>query len=327
MSKAFLKTTRIFALSLCIALLFANTLILAPEVGAASETTKTETEMNINSDITEAEDAVLTQRAIAIDEAKKEAQVVVTEQLAIIAQEEEEEEEEAAEEETETLQDQAQEPDAEVDDESSVDTSYEEATAGTDTDEETYDEEPSEEPASEEQPSEEEETTSDSDETADSSSASDEDETEDSTDTEGAGYAEPAYGFLMGIDNPDPNYVGTAISMSDSERDLCERMIMGEAGSCGYTGMALVAQCIRDTYVAGGYTSINDVLSQNGYYGSTSITPSAECKEVVSYIFDQGGSAVQHRVRVFYASNYCTSSWHEAQEFVCSIGYVRFFDM
>ncbi len=283
MSKVFKKSTRFLTLSLCIALLFTNTLILAPEVGAASETNKTETQMTINSNIPAAEDAVLTQRAIAIDEAKKEAQAAVSEQLAIIAQEEED----AKEEETETLQTEAQEPKAEA--------------------------------AS---------TSSSADNSADNSaeSSSTSDDNDDDADSD-SGYAEAAYGFLMGIDNPDPDYYGSSISLSDAERDICERMVMGEAGSCGYTGMALVAQCIRDTYISGGYSSVFDVLSENGYYGSTSITPSETCKEVVSYIFDQGGSAVQHRIRVFYASNYCSSDWHESQEYVCSYGYVRFFDM
>lgn len=285
MSKVMKKSTRFVTLSLCIALLFTNTLILAPEVGAASDTIKTETEMTINSNIPAAEDAVLTQRAIAIDEAKKEAQAAVSEQLAIIALEEEE----AKEEETETLSTEAQEPTVEATDSS--------------TESEDYDSD---------------------DYSAESSSTSDEEYEDSDADY---GTAEAAYGFLMSIDNPDPSYAGCTISLSDSERDIAERMIMGEAGSCGFTGMALVAQCIRDTYVQGGYSDIHDVLNENGYYGSTSITPSETAREVVSYIFDQGGSAVQHSIRVFYASNYCTSEWHESQEYVCSYGYVRFFDM
>lgn len=282
MSKVIKKSSRFITLSLCIALLFTNTLILAPEVGAASDTIKTETEMNINSNIPSAENAVLTQRAIAIDEAKKEAQAAVDEQLAIIAQEEEDA---MKEEQTETLQTDA---------------------AGA---------------ATEASGSTESKGSSSDSSSASGSSASDDVEYEDNS------YAEPAYGYLMSIDNPDPNYCGYSISLSDSERDIAERMIMGEAGSCGFTGMALVAQCIRDTYIQGGYSSIHDVLAQNGYYGSTSITPSDTAREVVSYIFDQGGSAVQHSIRVFYASNLCSSSWHESQEYVCSYGYVRFFDM
>ncbi len=133
-------------------------------------------------------------------------------------------------------------------------------------------------------------------------------------------------GYLMDIANPDPNYTSYAIHLSDADRDLAERIVMGEAGHTGYTGMALVAQSLRDNFVRGGYSDIATVISTHGYYGSTSITPTQTCKDVVNFIFDQGGAAVQHRVLVFYASNYCSSSWHESQEFVCQYGYVRFFD-
>lgn len=132
--------------------------------------------------------------------------------------------------------------------------------------------------------------------------------------------------YLMDISNPDPNYQSYAIHLSDADRDLAERIVMGEAGSMGYTGMAIVAQCLRDAFVMGGHSDIATVISKYGYYGSTSITPSQTCKDVVNYIFDQGGAAVQHRTLVFYSTAYCTSSWHESQDFVCQYGSVRFFD-
>ena len=271
MSKAFTRMSRFMLLGLMIALLLTNTLILAPGVGAASDTNKTETDLTLTENIPTAESDVLTHRAITMDEAKKEAQAAVIEQLAMIAAVEEEKNEAVIETQT-----------------SNVEVS---------TEPESY-----------------------SETSAESSSESD-------VDDKPAVQASSSYGYLMDIDDPDPNYVGYAISLSDYDRDLCERMVMGEAGSTGFTGMALVAQCIRDTYLAGGHNNIADVLYENGYYGSMNITPSATCKEVVSYIFDQGGSAVQHRIRVFYASNYCTSDWHESQEYVCSYGYVRYFDM
>ncbi len=133
--------------------------------------------------------------------------------------------------------------------------------------------------------------------------------------------------YLMNIANPDPNYKSYAIHLSDSDRDLAERILMGEAGSMGYTGMALVAQSLRDAYVRGGYSDIASVIRDYGYYGSTSIRPSQTCKDVVKYIFDQGGSAVQHRVIAFYSTQYCSSPWHESQNFICQIGKVRFFDL
>lgn len=272
MSKKIHGPSRFVVLSLIISVLII-TLVLAPEVGAASEISKTETE-ETNTINTDAEDDALNlNRAITIDEAKKEAQESVLEQLAAIAAMEEAEETEAQVEETE--------PETPA-----------EETSGTQTE---------------------------SDASSSTSSSGSE--------SSGTSYVAAAgSGYLMGIDNPDYSYVGYSIALTDYDRDLAERIIMGEAGSMGYTGMALVAQCIRDTYVLGNYSSIADVIYSNGYYGSTSITPSAACKEVVSYIFDQGGSAVQHRILTFYASNYCSSAWHETQNYVCSCGYVRFFD-
>ncbi len=161
-----------------------------------------------------------------------------------------------------------------------------------------------------------------------SSSSSSSQSSSTTTQSQGGSYVSGSTGsdYLLSIDNPDPNYTGYAVQLSDYDRDLAERIIMGEAGSMGYTGMALVAQCLRDTFVSGGYSDIATVISKYGYYGSTSIKPSQTCKDVVNYIFDQGGSAVQHKVAVFYATNYCTSSWHESQEFVVQYGSVRFFD-
>lgn len=271
MSKVLNRTTKLLLLSLLIALLMMNTLILAPEVGAASDTQKTETELNTNQNISEADEDVLTQRAILMDEAKVEAEAVVSEQLAIIASEEEEE--------------RSQTP--------------------TDAAEESYDSDSDYEDSAE-----------------DSSSTSDYDYSGSSS-VGGAVSGD----YLMDIDNPDPNYVGYAVELTDYDRDMAERILMGEAGGTGFIGMALVAQTIRDTYVEGSYSSIAELLVSCGYYGSTSITPDATAKEVVEYIFDQGGSAVQHRLRYFYASDICYSAWHESQNYVCSYGYERFFDM
>lgn len=270
---------RIVLVSLCLAILFANALILAPAVGAASDTNKTETKTEDTINITaSAEDELLTQRAITIDEAKKEAQQVVSEQLAIIEAAKKAETEPT---ETESVQSQSAADDADY---AYVD--YEDETE------------------------------------ADTSSS-----TEDEDYSEGSAVsASYSSDYLMDIDNPDPNYSAYSVSLSDADRDITERMLMGEAGGMGFTGMALVAQCMRDTYVNGNYSSMKQLFYANGYYGSTSITPSQTAKDVVNYIFDQGGSAVQHTIRIFYASNYCTSAWHEAQDFVCSYGYVRFFD-
>ena len=270
---------RIVLIGLCVTILMtAYTLILAPGVGAAaSDATKTETK-NDNDNIVSTEDDLLTQRAIVIDEAKKEAQEVVTEQLAI------QEAKAATEAPTEAAVAATQSVAASSDSSESVDsTDY----------------------------------SSD-----DSSYASDDEDYSDSNTISASGSGD----YLLDIDNPDYDYVGYSVSLNDEDRDMTERILMGEAGGEGYIGMALVAQCIRDTYVKGNYSSIAQLLKQNGYYGSTSMAGSSTAKEVVNYIFDQGGSAVQHNIRIFYATNMCSSSWHEAQDFVVQYNYVRFFN-
>ena len=276
---------RTVLIGLCIALIMTTyTLILAPGVGAASDATKTETKTTDNNMTESTEDLLLTERAMMIDEAKKQAQEDVTKQIAI-----EEAKAAAAAEATEA----PTEAKPQTDSSANATESSESNSNGS------YDY------------------------SSDDSSNTSDDEYYGESNTVSASGSE---GYLMDIDNPDPNYVGYAVSLNDEDRDMTERILMGEAGGEGYIGMALVAQCIRDTYVNGNYSSIAQLLKANGYYGSTSMAGSETAKEVVNYIFDQGGSAVQHNIRIFYATNMCSSAWHEAQDFVCQYNYVRFFN-
>ena len=114
------------------------------------------------------------------------------------------------------------------------------------------------------------------------------------------------------------------LSLSSYDRAKLERLVMGEAGSTGYYGASLVAQCIRDAMVRSNTTSIDEIISDYGYYGSTATEPNSAVKEAVSFIFDQGGSAVNHRIIVFYIGQ---SAWHETQNFVTEYCGMRFFDL
>lgn len=129
---------------------------------------------------------------------------------------------------------------------------------------------------------------------------------------------------LISIANPDSSYNPSSVTLSDYDRAKLERLVMGEAGSMGYEGCALVAQAIRDAMNLSNTSSIDEIISSYGYYGSTSIEPNADVKAAVSYIFDENGSAVQHRVLCFYIGS---SAWHETQNFVVELDGVRFFDM
>ena len=129
--------------------------------------------------------------------------------------------------------------------------------------------------------------------------------------------------YLLEINNPDSSYVPDHISLSSYDREKLERLVMGEAGSMGYVGAALVAQSIRDAMNQLNTASIDTIISEYQYYGSIKIRPNKTVKDAVSYIFDQNGSAVQHRILFFYTGS---SSWHETQQFILCYGKVKFFD-
>lgn len=130
--------------------------------------------------------------------------------------------------------------------------------------------------------------------------------------------------YLIGISNPDYNYSPSPVSLSSYDRAKLERLVMGEAGSMGYNGCALVAQCIRDAMNRSNTTSIDRIISEYQYYAPTNKEPNQTVKDAVSYIFDQNGSAVQHRILCFYTGS---SGWHETQNFIVGCGNVRFFDL
>ena len=141
-------------------------------------------------------------------------------------------------------------------------------------------------------------------------------ETEDSTTS--TGY------YLINISNPDPNYNPKRVNLSTADRAKLERLVMGEAGSMGYNGCALVAQAIRDAMNRSNTSSVDRIISEYKYYAPTNKEPNLTVKDAVSFIFDENGSAVQHRVLCFYTG---TSAWHETQTFVVGCGNVRFFDL
>lgn len=130
---------------------------------------------------------------------------------------------------------------------------------------------------------------------------------------------------LVKIENPDPNYKGQVVRLSDSDRDLLERLVMGEAGGEGYEGAALVAQTLRDHMVYHGYTSVETLRKELKYSGSIKKQPNEDVKKAVAFIFDEGGIAAQHKLYYFYAPKYSKGSWHNTQQFILEYGGHRFF--
>lgn len=132
-------------------------------------------------------------------------------------------------------------------------------------------------------------------------------------------------GVLLEISEPDPNYTGAVITLSPEDRDLLERLVMGEAGGEGMNGAALVAQAIRDTMVYKGFSSVEDIRVQLAYQGHIDTAPNQNVKDAVAYIFDKGGCAVKHQVFYFYAPARVSSAFHETQRFVIEYGGHKFF--
>ena len=152
----------------------------------------------------------------------------------------------------------------------------------------------------------------------------DDDDDNDSVYAADNSYSDYSGSYLIDIANPDYSYSPSRVSLSSYDRAKLERLVMGEAGSMGYLGCALVAQSIRDAMNRSNTSSIDQIISQYQYFGSTSIEPNSDVKSAVSYIFDNNGAAVQHRVICFYIGY---SSWHETQTFITQVGGVRFFDL
>lgn len=133
-------------------------------------------------------------------------------------------------------------------------------------------------------------------------------------------------GYLVAIDNPDTSYDCSRIKLTDDDRDLLERLCYGEFGSGGFIGAAMIAQCVRDAMAFDGYDTVEDVIKYCRYDGSTTSGTSDDCVMAVRYIFDDGGSAVQHRMLYMYNPYMVQSAFHESQNFILSYDGVRFFD-
>lgn len=135
-------------------------------------------------------------------------------------------------------------------------------------------------------------------------------------------------GYLVAIDNPDTSYSCEHIELSDKDRDLLEKLCMGELGSGGFTGAALIAQAVKNAMYFDGYTNVRDVINDLHYTGRLT-TPTKSVKDAVVYIFDMDRNAIQHRILYMYNPELMPDGYnkfHESQKYVCTYQHVRFFD-
>lgn len=111
--------------------------------------------------------------------------------------------------------------------------------------------------------------------------------------------------------------------LTDADRDLVERVVMGEAGGEDYDGQRLVAQCILNACLLDGIAP--DEVVEVYQYTSARPEPSESVKEAVSAVFDRHDVVTDELILFFYAPARCDSEWHESQRLVIQHGGHRFF--
>lgn len=112
--------------------------------------------------------------------------------------------------------------------------------------------------------------------------------------------------------------------LTDSERDLVERVVMAESGSEPHLGQMAVAQCILNDCERSDLRPAEAVEVYQ--YAKTRPEPSESVKEAVRAVFDNGEIAVNDTILWFYAPDHMTETpWHETQRLVCQIGGHKFF--
>lgn len=133
-------------------------------------------------------------------------------------------------------------------------------------------------------------------------------------------------GYIVAIDYPDKVYQTFHVELTEEDRDVLEHLCMGEFGTGGFVGAALIAQCVKDAMCFDGYKTVEEVRIACRYDASLDNTPTQEVKDAVSYIFDEDHAAVQHRMMYMYNPNLVQSAFHESQNYVLTYQGVRFFD-
>ena len=133
----------------------------------------------------------------------------------------------------------------------------------------------------------------------------------------GGGVGNGEFLFTSGY-TPDSSYQGQTYPLSSEERSEMLWIIYNEFGTGGYEGMVLQAQCLRDALVMkyNNCTPMNIKDSMryeySAYRNSRSVTDNSEdAKRALEYVFDQGGSAIQHRI-LFMCPNWFYGSANDS---------------
>lgn len=111
--------------------------------------------------------------------------------------------------------------------------------------------------------------------------------------------------------------------LSDDERKIVECIVMGEAGGQSYRGKLLVAQCILNACLKENLPP-SEVRIKYQYSGWKE-NVNKDVKSAVEQVFGDGELATNESILYFYAPEYCTSDWHESQDYVLTEGGHKFF--
>ena len=112
-------------------------------------------------------------------------------------------------------------------------------------------------------------------------------------------------------------------NLTETERDLVERVVMAESGGESYKGQMLVAQCILNACEIDGIRPAKVIKKY--VYAKARPEPSDSVKRAVSAVFDKGETVTDEPIVYFYAPALVKSEFHESQIFAIEEGGHKFF--
>ena len=112
-------------------------------------------------------------------------------------------------------------------------------------------------------------------------------------------------------------------NLTETERDLVERVVMAESGGESYKGQMLVAQCILNACEIDGIRPAKVIKKY--VYAKARPEPSDSVKRAVSAVFDKGETVTDEPIVYFYSPKIVKSEFHESQIFAIEEGGHKFF--
>lgn len=132
------------------------------------------------------------------------------------------------------------------------------------------------------------------------------------------------------INEPEIEYYESPINLTEDDRWFIESVVGGECAYESYEGKLAVAQCYFSAMIKDGLSAreVKEVYQYDGWNPDLDKQDRKmyiEIMDAVHDIFDMGQFVTEKPILFFYAPRWCTSEWHEAQEFEMEIGGHRFF--